>query len=256
MEIAKELKRLGTENIVITGGEPLLQKNLSEVIDGLHSMGLRVTLSTNGMLLRSESNKNILDHVDEIGLPLDGSSEGVNASIRKGSPKSFTYALDAMKYVQENYPNIKLTVRTVLCKKNIDDIENIPQTLIENGVEISCIRWKIYKIVATGQRKGHILDNGDDWLITDEQARQVIAEITEKYPDLSIKYQDASDKLNRYFHIDPTGRMYTIVGDGTEERDLGSIFNEDRVLVLKDTLEQLHNSPDRITDSHHGSDNF
>jgi MoaA/NifB/PqqE/SkfB family radical SAM enzyme len=41
--------------------------------------GLRVTLSTNG--IRSATRKDILGHLDEIGIPIDGSTPQVPAAV-------------------------------------------------------------------------------------------------------------------------------------------------------------------------------
>ena len=117
IEIGKQLKNRGTENIIISGGEPLIRKDLQEILTGLKTLDLRVTLSTNGMFLLQENSKELLKYLDEIGLPLDGSNKNMNSIMREGSDKSFELSIQAMKYVQENYPNLKLTIRTVLSQK-------------------------------------------------------------------------------------------------------------------------------------------
>ncbi|MEK7564602.1 MAG: radical SAM protein [Patescibacteria group bacterium] len=257
IDAGKQLKTHGTENIIISGGEPLLRKDLLEIIAGLKALDLRVTLSTNGMFLLVGENKELLKYLDEIGLPLDGSTQNMNSAMRKGSQKSFELSLQAMRYVQEHHPNIKLTIRTVLSKKNLSDIIHIPKTLQENGIDVTKLRWKIYQIVPTGPRKHTVLEEGDEWLIENDEASRVVSEVQAAYPDIVVKFQDAQNKLNRYLHLDPTGDMFTLVGDGTEEKILGNLLDEKGDLInLDDTLIKLHSSEDRITDTSHGADNF
>jgi MoaA/NifB/PqqE/SkfB family radical SAM enzyme len=255
IDIAKELKKLGTKSIVITGGEPLLRNDLIEILVGLKKIGMRVTLSTNGMLL-SDKNKELLKYVDEMGLPLDGSNKDANSLMRKGDKRSFELAMSAIKFVQETYPKIKLTIRTVLSKKNADDIVNIPEALKANGVNIETIRWKIYQIAATGPTKEYISSRSEEWLIDDDNAKEVVTRIKDKYGEKLVEYQDTSLKLNRYLHIDPRGKMFTLVGDGTEEMLLGDVFDDKRKLVIKKPLTDLDNSENKITDTKHGTDNF
>ncbi len=58
IETAIQLKKMGTENIVITGGEPTLRKDLLEMVEGFKKLGMRVTLSTNAMLFLMKGIKN------------------------------------------------------------------------------------------------------------------------------------------------------------------------------------------------------
>ena len=47
-EICKLVKDTGVKNVTLTGGEPLLQKNIGELIEKLISQGNRVEIETNG----------------------------------------------------------------------------------------------------------------------------------------------------------------------------------------------------------------
>ncbi|MEO6286317.1 MAG: radical SAM protein [Dyadobacter sp.] len=62
----------GFNNISISGGEPFLYKDLEELLKFSRSLGYQNTLASNGMLLRSERAKRILDFVDLIAISVDG----------------------------------------------------------------------------------------------------------------------------------------------------------------------------------------
>jgi MoaA/NifB/PqqE/SkfB family radical SAM enzyme len=62
----------GFNNISISGGEPFLYKDLEELLKFSRSLGYQNTLASNGMLLRSERAKRILDFVDLIAVSVDG----------------------------------------------------------------------------------------------------------------------------------------------------------------------------------------
>lgn len=62
----------GFNNISVSGGEPFLYTHLEELFKFSRSLGYQNTMASNGMLLPSERNKRILEHVDLIALSIDG----------------------------------------------------------------------------------------------------------------------------------------------------------------------------------------
>lgn len=206
-EIASKLKYLGTEKITFTGGETLMKEGLGDILDHVHNtLGLRTTLSTNGILLRRKE-KEILPYVDDIGLPLDGHSRDINNIMRAGTPKHFDRVLESIKMVQDKYPHIDITVRTVLSAKNVDSVPLIGKTLLENGINPQKMRWKIYQVTPIGIRKDDVL-NGD-WLISSEKfeaVNKVIKELNWQFPHLDTL--SSKRHVGRYFHIYPDGKSH------------------------------------------------
>ncbi|MBQ2265583.1 MAG: putative 7-carboxy-7-deazaguanine synthase QueE [Oscillospiraceae bacterium] len=47
-EICDYVQETGVKNVTITGGEPLLQKDLPELLRALHALGIRTEIETNG----------------------------------------------------------------------------------------------------------------------------------------------------------------------------------------------------------------
>ncbi|MFM1792587.1 MAG: hypothetical protein RLZZ252_941 [Bacteroidota bacterium] len=71
VSIAKIFTDLGVTKIRLTGGEPLIRKDLTEIITGLSELPIQLTLTTNGLLL--DRYINILkDHkINSINISLD-----------------------------------------------------------------------------------------------------------------------------------------------------------------------------------------
>lgn len=83
-EIAQDAVNQGVRNVTLTGGEPLLQKQISDVIQRLCGMGLRVEIETNG------------------AVPLD-------SVVRGGAVFTMDYKLPSSKMEQKMYtPNFAL----------------------------------------------------------------------------------------------------------------------------------------------------
>ena len=51
IEIAKQFVLLGVKKIRLTGGEPLVRKDIDVILNGLSTLGVELTLTTNGILI-------------------------------------------------------------------------------------------------------------------------------------------------------------------------------------------------------------
>ena len=67
--------------INIAGGEPLLYPHLNDVIEHANSLGLKVSIITNGSLLTEKMISNWKGGVQTIGISIDAISEEVNCTI-------------------------------------------------------------------------------------------------------------------------------------------------------------------------------
>lgn len=209
-QLARRLQILGTRNITITGGEPLMKEGLGDILKYLHDdLGIRVTLSTNGILLKSQA-INILPYVDDIGLPIDGHSKEINHLMRAGTPRHFDKVLESMKLVQTDFPGIDLTIRTIISKKNVESVPFIGKTLIEYGIDPKRLRWKLYQVTPMGLRKEDVL-NGD-WILSDEEFKKA----ADRVMDQNLQFQNfavlkVDMHVDRYFHIYPDGESHVFI---------------------------------------------
>lgn len=246
--LVAELQRRGTKNVIITGGEPLLKRWLPDLIQYIKSdLNMRVTLSTNGILLRRKA-RDILPYIDDLGIPLDGPSDDVNKLMRVGKFKHFDIALDAIKYVQSEYPEIDLTIRTVVAKQNLEYVPQIGQTLLQAGVKPEKLRWKLYQVNPIGPRKKDILSG--NWLISLDDFNRTVDKAIELNPTIKISAQPFEKHVGRYFMIFPDGASHVIEQgkDGFPcEKHLGNVF-ENLDMVTKN----LARESDLTNNSSHG----
>lgn len=73
--VIDEAKALGIEAIRITGGEPLLRKDIFEILTYIKSKGFYVLFNTNGILLNHKVIKKLEVYVDNILVSLQGYNE-------------------------------------------------------------------------------------------------------------------------------------------------------------------------------------
>ncbi len=118
LSIIDELKQLGCQRIVFTGGEPLLRRDIGIIVDYCKEKNLTVGINSNGSLFRKRISK--IKNIDSLTLSLDGPEE-INDSLRvKGSYKS---VIDALKTAKKNNINVSLT--TVVSKLNLSYLKDI-----------------------------------------------------------------------------------------------------------------------------------
>lgn len=77
----RDAKDLGLISVLITGGEPLLRKDIQGILEYSKSLGLKVFLATNGTLINKDNIIFIKRYVDKINISLDGTF-GVHDKIR------------------------------------------------------------------------------------------------------------------------------------------------------------------------------
>lgn len=128
-KIAKVFAKLGVEKIRLTGGEPLLRKNLETLIDKLSKIQtvegkkIELTLTTNGTLLRKKAQILKNAGLDRVTVSLDALSENV---FRQMNDVDFSVAevLDGIEAAADaKLGPIKVNM---VVKKGMNDHEIIP----------------------------------------------------------------------------------------------------------------------------------
>ena len=146
----------------VTGGEPLMRTDLFDILNYAVSIGYRWGMTTNGMLI----NEKILKKIEEakmstVSVSIDGLKE-THECFRK-VPNSFEKILKGIRMMQES-PVIKIVqVTTVVNKKNIDELEDLYNLLVENGVKY----WRVVNCDPIGRAN----DNSDILLDLDDFRR-------------------------------------------------------------------------------------
>jgi pyruvate formate lyase activating enzyme len=110
------------QGVCITGGEPLLEKELPEAIDKIHSLGFKVKLDTNGSL--PESLKKC--KVDYIAMDIKTSFEKYNLIGCKGNLDDLTVKLkDSIAWIKSSGINHEFRTTVVPEIVTMDDIKKI-----------------------------------------------------------------------------------------------------------------------------------
>jgi MoaA/NifB/PqqE/SkfB family radical SAM enzyme len=126
------LRRLGTQQVLISGGEALLNPNFFELCAILKKEGLRITLLSTGLLIGRHSDQ-LLTLVDDIIVSLDG-NESLHDEIRN-IPGAFRKLREGVRLLHSLRPDYRITARTVIHRLNFRGLAAIVQAAMEMGLD-------------------------------------------------------------------------------------------------------------------------
>jgi Fe-coproporphyrin III synthase len=111
----ESIRRLGVKHVVMTGGEPLLNRELSTICAFFRELSVRITLLTTGLLLHKKAD--IVDSgFDDIIISIDGPPD-VHDQIRR-VPGAFEAIRRGVFAIRERRPGIPISCRTTVQKLN------------------------------------------------------------------------------------------------------------------------------------------
>lgn len=133
--IIEDIAQLGAEIIGWTGGEPLLRRDLEELIAFAKSLGIRSSLTTNGLLLTESRAKSLKEAgLEAVQVSLDGSTPARNANIRKCLDSDFELVLNGVRNSQRL--GMRTNLAMLLCAETLDDAPTYLDLAKQLGIKI------------------------------------------------------------------------------------------------------------------------
>lgn len=126
----KSLERAGVLFMGFEGGEPLLRKDLEQILEESY-IRFHTSLVTNGWLLK-ERVRSLSEYLDHLFVSIDGIGE-VHDKMR-GIPGSFERAVEGIREAKRYLP---VSISFTITKKNIDQVRDVVELSRKLGVGIS-----------------------------------------------------------------------------------------------------------------------
>jgi MoaA/NifB/PqqE/SkfB family radical SAM enzyme len=126
------LKKLGTQQVVMSGGEALLNPNFFQFCELLRKQGIKVTLLSTGLTLK-KSAEPLVRHVNEIIVSLDG-DEPTHNYIRNISD-AYSKLREGIRQIKFLRPQFRITARTVIHRINFRHWASIIDSAREIGLD-------------------------------------------------------------------------------------------------------------------------
>lgn len=149
--------------VVITGGEPLLRKDLAECGKTLRENGFRWSIVTNGYAYDEAMHAKLISAgMGSITVSLDGLEENHNRL--RNNPKSFQRAVKALELIV-TYPRLNYDVVTCVHQNNLAELPLLKEFLISKHVK----KWRIFTIAPIGRAT-----KNPEMSLTNFQTRQLM----------------------------------------------------------------------------------
>ncbi|HEX21240.1 MAG TPA: radical SAM protein [Actinobacteria bacterium] len=131
--------------IVLSGGEPLLRKDLFELARHGTDLGLRMCIATNGTLINDKICEQMkAAEIKMVSLSLDGSTAEIHDDFRH-QQGAFAGTLRGMEFLKKH--NIPFLINSSFTKRNQEDIPNVYRL----AKKLGATAWYMFMIVPTGR---------------------------------------------------------------------------------------------------------
>lgn len=170
-----EMTALGTEMLILTGGEPLLRRDIYQIARTASDAGMWVVMGTNGVLVNDHVADKMIDcGVKGVGISIDSIDPEKHNSFR-GGPNAWEHSVRALEICKRK--GLEVLVQTTIMDFNRDEIP----ALIAFAREMGAWSFNLYFLVQTGRgQKLNDLSAPD----TDAMLRELVATQNEYRPML------------------------------------------------------------------------
>jgi len=131
--------------LILTGGEPLLRKDIFDLSRHASLKGMMVLLGTNACLINDDVAKKLKDNgFSGIGISLDSIHPYIHDSIR-GMKGSWKMAVEGMKACKRQ--GLEIQIQTTVFKRNYDEIPELVVFAHDMGARV----FNLFFLVCTGR---------------------------------------------------------------------------------------------------------
>lgn len=148
MALIDQIQAMGDPILVVTGGDPLMRRDVYDLLSYATGKGLRTSLTPTATALVTPRN---LARVREAGvlrvaISLDGPTAEVHDRLR-GFGGSFRRTLEIVRDVRE--AGLALQVNTTVSRHNVAVLDRMPDIVSEFDV----VQWSVFFLVPTGRAR-------------------------------------------------------------------------------------------------------
>lgn len=160
--LVDDLNRLGTRKISLCGGEPLLRKDIGEIIDYIKSnyKTILVTLITNGALVKDKINE--LKNLDLLMVSFDGSPK---AQEKVRGVQAYDIGIGAIETARKH--NLKVWTATTFTKNNLQELPTILD--LAEHIGFCCIFLPVYQYAMSGKSVTNLFPDKEEFRDTIEK---------------------------------------------------------------------------------------
>ena len=150
LEILDQIALIGMPIVILTGGEPLLKKDIFELALHGTKLGLRMVMATNGSLITPEISEKIKSSgIKRVSISIDKANAREHDQFRK-VPGAFSAALQGIDLLKK--AGIEFQINTTVTKDNVHQVHEI----LDMAIELEAVAHHIFLLVPTGRARDMI----------------------------------------------------------------------------------------------------
>lgn len=177
LSVVDQAAQAGTELLILSGGEPLMRRDVLQIAGYATSRGITVVLGTNGLLLRENTVRRFKTAgIQGVGISVDSLDTSKHDAFR-GVPRAWERAVTGLRRCVA--ASLPVLVQTTAMPWNYEEIPDLIKFASDEGAA----GFVLYFLVCTG--RGEALTD-----ITPKQYEQALAfvlEAQDKFPQMMVR---------------------------------------------------------------------
>ncbi len=166
LSLIDEMKALGTEMLILTGGEPLLRRDIYDIARYASSQGVWVVMGTNGVLITDKVAQKMVEcGIQGVAISIDSIEPEKHNSFR-GGPNAWEYSVRALDICRAH--GLQVLVQTTVMAMNVDEIPRLIDFTRQKGAW----SFNLYFLVQTG--RGHHMND-----LSAEQTEAILSDLVD-----------------------------------------------------------------------------
>lgn len=198
-KVLNNLFKMGVKEIVWSGGEPLLYKDIIKLLKKSKNLGIYNSVITNASLLNKDNINEYLKYIEKLIISLDFIDDYKNKENGIGS-NYYKHLSEILALAKKVNKNIVIQINTVVFSENYKQIKNLMLELKKYEID----NWKIIRFIPI---RGKALTNKNDLSITDKQFEKVLKEINSVEKNFEIIINDNIDMLKTHYIVLSSGKL-------------------------------------------------
>ncbi len=172
-----EMFTAGTRMLILTGGEPLMRRDIVDLASHASGKGMVVVLGTNGMLLSQRTVGELKDAgISGTGISLDSLKSELHDNFR-GVPGAWEGAVRGIRTCVEQ--DLPVLLQMTVLPWNREELADMIEFAHKEGVT----GFTLYFLVCTGRGE----ELSDITPAQYEEALQTVVEAQDRYPDMMVR---------------------------------------------------------------------
>lgn len=195
----------GFNYVSLSGGEPLLYKPLSELLQHAHACGMRTSVTSNGMLLTSRNIELLQGNVDVLAISIDGVPASHNRI--RGSQQAFDTMKARLPLLRS--ANLNFGFIFTLTQYNLNELDWVRDFAISEGAKL----LQIHPLEEVGNAAAMLPGNAPDatesayaWLLAQKNTNSdlkvridlAFSETVKQHPELVFAGAVPEQKSKRF----------------------------------------------------------